>query len=121
MKIKVSDLRSLEKQVLQGEISYSRMVEILNEISQQQVSNTVRAESNRDASFYENLDGYMPNEKMVKEIVTDDVVKEKMFKALESVLEFEKRGADVGKPRIGNGILNIVHEAVYAYKQSLQK
>lgn len=30
-KLKVADLRDLEKQVLLGEISYSRMVEIINE------------------------------------------------------------------------------------------
>lgn len=30
-KLTVSDLRKLEKQVLQGEISYSKMVEIINE------------------------------------------------------------------------------------------
>ena len=34
MKITVSQMRSLEKQVLQGEISYSRMIEILNGIFQ---------------------------------------------------------------------------------------
>jgi len=33
MRIKVADLRELEKQVLAGDISYSRMVERLNEIA----------------------------------------------------------------------------------------
>lgn len=40
-----------------------------------------------------------------------------LIEALESVLAFEKRGADKGAPRIGNGILSIVNSALKKAKQ----
>lgn len=35
-----------------------------------------------------------------------------LLEALQEVLAFEKRGADKGEPRIGNGILSIIHKAI---------
>lgn len=38
-----------------------------------------------------------------------------LAEALKEVLSFEKRGADKGEPRIGNGILSIIHKALSKY------
>ncbi len=35
-----------------------------------------------------------------------------LLEALQAVLMYEKRGADKGEPRIGNGILAIIHTAI---------
>jgi hypothetical protein len=37
---------------------------------------------------------------------------EECVKALEEVLGYEERGSAKGEPRIGNGILNIIHKAL---------
>lgn len=41
-----------------------------------------------------------------------------LLEALNEVLAYEKRGADKGEPRIGNGVLSKIRKAIKTYEQS---
>lgn len=51
-------------------------------------------------------------EKAEKENERLSAINAQLLETLEAVLGYEKRGADKGRPRIGNGILSIIHKAI---------